>query len=365
MPAYRDDSRKTWMAMLSYIDASGEKKRKAKRGFKTKAEALEWERNFLSLHTKDINVTLDVFYEMYISDLKARIRYNTLRGKISMYKHHVSPYLGKKEVNKILPIDIITWQNKMISNGFSNTYLRTLSNQIFALFNHAERYYDLKANPLKKINPIGSKKGVNVNFWTKEEFDKFLSAVDDESAFIHFTMLFYTGMRISELIALKLEDINLEKRIISFNKAAQYEQGKYIFTETKTPKSNRQITIPQFLADLLKEFIGKYYFIDPDEQVFMTNKSRMSKELKRYALAAGVKIIRIHDLRHSHASFLIDQCVDPVLIQARLGHEKIETTISIYGHLYPNKQMKIADYMDEIIKVSSTPQLSSCRQLVL
>lgn len=358
MPAYKDTNNpKLWMTMTSYTDLYGKKKRKAKRGFKTKSEALAWERDFLAFHTKDLEIPLDTFYEMYMTDLDPRIRYNTKINKRTMYEKHISPILGHKIISKILVTDVIEWQNSMLTNNFSNTYLRTLNNQVLAIFNHAEKFYNLERNPFKRIDPIGSERTVNVNFWTKKEFDTFISVVDDLSSFIHFNVLFYTGIRVGELIAIKLKDINLEKRLISVNKSAQFEKGKYIFTDTKTPKSNREITIPQFLANMLKDFISKFYFIQPDEQLFMTNKARLSRELKSYALKAGVKRIRIHDLRHSHASFLIEQGIEPLLIQARLGHEKIETTLKTYSHLYPNRNMQVADYMDSIITMDAITTL--------
>ena len=357
MPAYKDEKRGTWMAMITYTDIHGKKRRKAKRGFNSRRDAKNWETDFLAFHTKDIDVKLDAFFEMYMNDLEPRIRKSTYRGKRLMYSKHISPVLGHRKISELKPSDVLDWQNETLKKKFSGTYLRSLNSQILAIMNHAEKFYGLDRNPFKRFDQIGTDKALNVNFWTKDEFSQFISVVDDPSSYIQFSVPFYTGIRVGELIALKLKDINLEKRIISINKSAQYESSEYIFSDTKTPKSRREIALPQFLVNTLREFISKFYFISPDEQVFMTNKGRLAKELRKYALIAGVKIIRVHDLRHSHASFLVDQGVTPLLIQERLGHEKIETTLSMYSHLYPNKQMHLADYMDQVIVNNAIPIL--------
>ena len=195
---------------------------------------------------------------------------------------------------------------------------------------------------------IGSGTAPTMNFWTKEEFDKFISVVDDESAFVHFNVLFYTGIRIGELIAIRLRNIHFERGHIEILASAQFKGGKYIFTEPKTKKGKRIVTIQDFLTKLIYEYTQKYYTLHLDEQVFLTNKSRLAKELAKYAEIANVKRIRIHDLRHSHASLLIEQGIQPNIVQDRLGHENIETTLRTYSHLYPNKQYHLAAFINEI-----------------
>ncbi|MBQ7890802.1 MAG: site-specific integrase [Erysipelotrichaceae bacterium] len=348
MTIYKDEKSGSWVAQVKFKDMYGVSQRKTKR-FKTRREAKEWAVDFLAHHTKDINTTLDIFFDMYTHDLEKRIRYNTMNTKKTIYTNYIQPILGSKKLSEISMTDILQWQNYVISLGKANTYVHTISNQLTAIFNHAEKYYGLTNNPLRRIDKIGSKAPENIDFWTYDEFKQFISVVDDESSFIQFNVLFYTGIRVGELIALQLKDINLSKGYLDINKSAQYENSEYIFTDTKTPKSKRKVTIPRFLCDLISNYIKKFYFIEQNEQVFMTNKSRLGRELKKYALIAGVKPIRTHDLRHSHASFLIEQGVQPKLIQERLGHEKIETTLKVYSHLYPNKQFKLAEYIDQFV----------------
>lgn len=161
-----------------------------------------------------------------------------------------------------------------------------------------------------------------------------------------FMLLYWTGMRIGELLALTYEDIDLEKRIISISKSYQRLDGKDVITPPKTPKSNRKITIPPFLAEELKEYCNHLYGIMPNERMFRFTKSYMEHEIVRGIKETGVKRIRIHDLRHSHASLLVELGFQPLAIAERLGHEKIETTLNTYSHLYPNKQAELADRLE-------------------
>ena len=150
----------------------------------------------------------------------------------------------------------------------------------------------------------------------------------------------------AELLALTYDDIDLEKRTISVNKSYQRIEGRDIITPPKTPKSKRIITIPPFLAEELKEYTSHLYGIMADERMFRFTKSYMEHEIIRGIKASGVKKIRLHDIRHSHASLLVEMGFTPLAIAERLGHEKIETTLNTYSHLYPNKQGELADKLE-------------------
>ena len=150
----------------------------------------------------------------------------------------------------------------------------------------------------------------------------------------------------AELLALTYNDIDLEKRTISVNKSYQRIEGRDIITPPKTPKSKRIITIPSFLTEELKGYISHLYGIMADERMFRFTKSYMEHEIIRGIKASGVKRIRLHDIRHSHASLLVEMGFTPLAIAERLGHEKIETTLNTYSHLYPNKQGELADKLE-------------------
>lgn len=305
MPATRDG--KTWRSQFYYEDWQGVRHKKNKRGFKTKAEAEEWERNFRQQQRKDLDINFENFVEIYFSDVENRLRESTIKNKRYVFDLKVTPYFKKKKMCEIKTSDIRAWQNELIKQGYAPTYLKSINNQLAALFNYAVRYYDLNDNPCRKAGSIGKSKADDMEFWTKQEFKQFIPSMDKKpEARMAFMLLYWTGMRIGELLALTYEDIDLEKRIISISKSYQRLDGKDVITPPKTPKSNRKITIPPFLAEELKEYCSHLYGIMPNERMFRFTKSYMEHEIVRGIKETGVKRIRIHDLRHSHASLLVE-----------------------------------------------------------
>lgn len=252
MPATRDG--KLWRSQFYYKDWQGVRRKKNKRGFKTKGEADEWERNFLQQQQKNLDISFENFVEIYFADMENRLRESTIINKRYVFDLKVTPYFKHKKMCEIQTSDIRAWQNELIKKGYAPTYLKSINNQLAALFNYAVRYYDLRDNPCRKAGSIGKSKADEMDFWTKQEFKEFLPSMDSKpEARMAFLLLYWTGMRIGELLALTYEDIDLEKRCITINKSYQRLNGKDMITPPKTPKSNRQIAIPPFLAEELKE----------------------------------------------------------------------------------------------------------------
>lgn len=139
--------------------------------------------------------------------------------------------------------------------------------------------------------------------WTKEEYKKFAEAVMDKpQSFYAFEVLYWTGLRVGELLALTPEDIDLEKYTISINKSYQRLQGEDYITDPKTEKSNRTVSIPDFLCEELEEYMAMLYGFKKNDRLFQITKSYLHHEMIRGAKISGVKRIRIHDIRHSHVS---------------------------------------------------------------
>ena len=248
--------------------------------------------------------------------------------------------------------DIIAWQNEMIAyrdekgKPYSPTYLKTIHNQLSAIFNHAVRFYELPSNPAAKAGNMGKEKSKEMLFWTKEEYLKFSEAIMDKPAsFYAFEVLYWCGLRIGELLALTLDDVDFEKKTIRINKSYQKIEGKDVLTDPKTPKSIRTIQMPDFLCEEIKEFSNSLYGITPQDRLFDVSKGYMHHEMDRGSKIAGVKRIRIHDLRHSHVSLLIDMGFTALAIADRVGHESIDITYR-YAHLFPTKQKEIAEKLD-------------------
>ena len=197
MPATRDG--KTWRSQFYYEDWQGVRHKKNKRGFKTKAEAEEWERNFRQQQRKDLDINFENFVEIYFADVENRLRESTIKNKRYVFDLKVTPYFKKKKMCEIKTSDIRAWQNELIKQGYAPTYLKSINNQLAALFNYAVRYYDLKDNPCRKAGSIGKSKADDMEFWTKQEFKQFLPSMDKKpEARMAFVLLYWTGMRIGD-----------------------------------------------------------------------------------------------------------------------------------------------------------------------
>ena len=347
MKAEKDKKTGKWLIQYRYTDWQGKRRKSTKRGFATKREAEEWLRNFLITQKADFDMKFEDFWKMNCADMETRLREHTMRTKKYIVELKILPYFGDKRVNDITAADIRQWQNELIKMGYSPTYLKTINNQLSAIFNYAVRYYDLKSNPCAKAGSMGKSKAEKMDFWTVEEFRKFIDSVMNKRlSYMAFMTLYWTGMRLGELLALNPKDVDLEKRTISITKSYQRLGKKDVITPPKTPKSKRVITIPEFLAADIKDYMDSLYDLQENDRLFPITKYYLEHEMQRGIKESGVKRIRVHDLRHSHASMLIELGFSPLEIANRLGHEKVETTLNTYSHLYPNKQTKLAERLD-------------------
>lgn len=348
MPAYKDTSTGKWYCKFNYKDWMGEKKTKFKRGFLTKKEALAWEREFLLTERADMNMELAPFVEVYFRDKKDRLKERSIISKRQMIEQKILPYFGKRKMNEITPADILKWQNEMMTMGYKETYLRMIQNQVTALFNHAEKYYGLKTNPCKRIEKMGRPNARELNFWTKSEFDRFIESFDeDESMYkLIFEILFWTGCRCGELLGIFLRDLDFRNNTININKTFYRRNKQDFLTSPKTESSNRKVTVPDFLMKEIKSYTDSIYGIRDNDRIFQITDRAIQKKLKSKSEMLVLTPIRIHDMRHSHIAFLIEKNVQPLVIAQRVGHDSVNTTMNIYGHLYPNKQKQIADMLN-------------------
>ncbi len=352
MAVYKEEKTGTWRVIYRYTDWTGEKKQTQKRGFKTKREAQAWEREQLRKATSDLDMTFKSFVEQYTADMKIRIKENTWATKDHIIRTKLLPYFGKLKMCNITAQQIITWQNELLDykdeNGkpYSPVYLKTVHNQLSAIFNHAVRYYNLRENPCKKAGSMGKKKNREMLFWTKEEYLKFADVMMDKPMFYYaFEMLYWCGIREGELLALTPADFDFEKCTVSINKSYQRLNGQDVVTSPKTEKSNRIITMPQFLVDEMQDYLKQLYGIGQGDRIYTITKSGLHREMDRGAKAAGVQRIRIHDIRHSAVSLLIDMGFSATAIADRVGHESIDITYN-YAHLFPSKQTEMADKLN-------------------
>ena len=368
MPAYKDEKTGKWFAKFYYTNWQGIKKQKWKRGFATKKEALGFERDFLEKQSANPDMTFQNLYEIYMEDMAARLKQSTLLTKKAVLQTHILPFFGSKPINEIKASDVRRWQAKLMSspNNYSQTYLKKINTELNSIINYAKRFYDLNTNPCGKAGTIGKAKAEEMDYWTYDEYIAFREGVKDKSlSYICFEVLYWTGMREGELLALSPADIDLDNKTISINRTYQRIEGKDVFTSPKTRKSKRNIPIPDFLCQELSDYIQSRYMLDADERLFPVTKSYLSHEMIRGCKNTGVKKIRIHDIRHSHASLLINQGCDALMLADRLGHEKVSTTLNTYSHLFPHKQQELVHSLESLQATDSpTPEPPSDNPLL-
>ena len=206
----------------------------------------------------------------------------------------------------------------------------------------------MKANPLADIKNMGIK-DKRVEFWTPEEYERFAYyAMEYPQYYYVYEVLYWCGLRLGEMLALTLNDIDLENEIISVTKTYNHLNGEDIISTPKTPSSVRKVSMPAFLCDELKEYIGLQYEPTREQRIFQISKSKLANNFHLLSDEAGLKRITIHGLRHSHVSLLISKKYDIFEVSKRIGHKSVKTTQDIYGHLFDDVQKSIANDLDKL-----------------
>ena len=197
--AYKEKDTKKWTAQWFETNAKGEKKKRRKRGFSTKKEALEYERQKKLNSSRSMDMKLSEFMEVYFEDKQNELKERTMKNKRYMMEQHIIPYFGNKMMSEISASQIIQWQNEMQTKGFSESYLRMIQNQLTSLFTHASRIYDLHTNPCKKVKRMGNSDSRSLAFWTTEEYQQFIQTIEPGTRYyLIFEILFWTGCRIGD-----------------------------------------------------------------------------------------------------------------------------------------------------------------------
>ncbi len=362
MPVYKDEKAGTWFVKLYYTDYTGTRKQKMKRGFKLQREAKEWEHDFMLRQAAQPTMPFKTLAELYLEDKKAHTKLSTYETKKSRIEMWLLPYFKNKPLDQFSAADIRKWQAHLKEAKNANDqplspgYMQNLVTELSSIFNFAVRYYGLTTNPCKAAGNTVGKKNRSMTFWTKGEFDLFIGTFEAQDPYYTaFLILYYCGLRIGELEALTLQDIDFDNNLIKITKTYHCIHGEVIVTPPKTPKSIRNIAIPHFLADCIRRYISRLYAPEPDTRLFTRAKSTYAGRIYEHAKAAGVKRIRLHDLRHSHASLLIEMGFSALLVSERMGHENVSTTLDIYSHLFPSRQSEVAEKLDSLCK--NTPYL--------
>lgn len=351
---------------LGFDPITGKRIQKFKNGFKTQKEAQEWRMRMLADFGKgaissNSSMTFQKFLEDYfISDYKSKVRQRTFDMSQSKFRR-LSRFHNMK-LSDIKAPHVKQWQNALFNEGLSNNYIRSVHQILQQVFDLAVRLGMLPNNVAKIVGNVKKEKPRG-DFWTIEEFQKFISTFDKSDLyslmyFSTFWFFFMTGVRTSELQGIEWNKIDWEYGTVLIDKSVYYKsQKEWYLTEPKTQSSIRLIYLDDDTLNVLKEWrkaqsqIGNFRFVFTVSDSPLI-KSTLKRVLQRHSDYAGVKSIRIHDLRHSHASFMLYLGMNDLEMQNRLGHADIKTTLGTYSHLRPTAMKGVAERMTGIIQLS-------------
>ena len=363
---YYDKETKTYysVASLGFDKITGKRMQKKKRGFRTQKEAKDWHTQTMAKHAKKaitngIQLTFKMFLDnYYIPNYEKTASARTFRTFSSNLKRLV--YFFDMKMVDIKPIHVGHWQTELLKEKLSNAYIRALHRTLVSILNAALTLEIISDNPAKQVGNI-AKKRQEVDFWTVEEFQTFISSFDlnkykERLYYTAFTLFFMTGLRKSELQALTWQDIDFSDNSLMVNKSLYYKsKNDWIINPTKTKTGVRKIYLDKTTVKILSDW-EKWQKVEDNDFVFSQKGSPMSSTsfqymLKKHCKMANVKPIRIHALRHSHASLLLALGMNDLELQNRLGHTNISTTLGTYSHLRPTAMKEVADKLDGVLSI--------------
>ena len=357
MPVYKDKKRNTWYVSTYVEYRDGTRKRVMKRGFKTKREATRYENNLLTeswVNTSENPPVNDVLNE-YMEHQSKRVKsstYNKLEGIMRLY---IRPRFENLKIKEISNKHIATMHNELLEN-LSVSTVKAVHKDLSAFLNYCKRMQYINVNTAQEVGNVKAKEERSIDYWTLEEFKTFLKVVKCDKYRAFFMLMFYSGMRIGEALALTWKDIDFINNAVNIDK-------RYYKTEIGTPKNEssiRVVKLPQHtinqLSKLKLKTNPKLDYVIFGKRYKPHNQSSVHQRFYKYLdefIVDGkqtLKRIRIHDLRHSHVSYLINNGINIQVISKRLGHNKVSTTLDIYAHLYPNKEDEAVSLMDDDFK---------------
>ena len=350
MAIYKDAKRNTWY-FRTYIKKDNKNIQKWKCGFKTKADAKRAEIEFLNSYEDkniDNNIKFIDLYNIYIKSKSQNLKPQSYRATTSRFNNHILPYFKDYKINEINNSVYIDWKETIILKNFSYKYNSSLHGCMVSILNYAINFYGLKQNIASKVGNFSKKDYIpKVDFWTLDEFNQFISCIDDKVYFTLYHVLFFTGMRLGECLALTWNDIKDDYIIVNKTLAKGKINNNYVITTPKTKSSIRKIKIDlktKLLLQELQEYYKKQINFSKNWFVFggafALSQTTIGRKKNDYCILANVKKIRIHDFRHSHATFLLSNNIPITVISKRLGHNDTQMTLNIYSHLIPEDEDK-------------------------
>lgn len=328
---------------------------------------------------KGKGILVKELYEEYVKYISTRLKAGSVRSASDVLRIFVLPDFGEREVASLSTKDILDWQEKIIAKGFGYKYKSKIYCGFTAMLNYGIKFHDIKENVVSRVgNFKNTDRKKEMLFWSEEEFKQFYAVIDDDLFRVYFSFLYLTGCRKGESLALTWNDIDFVRREVRINKSLNRKQKtkgekqtvnvptvasdlgwhisesrSYEITTPKNKSSYRNILMPMNLVNMLWEHQKRSkeeYGYTPEWFVFggaePLSDQTIRRRLNEYADKAGVKRIRVHDIRHSHASLLINKGQNILIVSQRLGHSDVTQTLNTYSHLMPNVQKQIINALD-------------------
>lgn len=365
MSVHKDKNTGKWYYTGKYRDLLGNRHDYKKRGFRTKGEAKDAEDAFLlKIKGGQGRIKMKALIELYHEEMSSVIKTSTLYQYSMIENLHIIPVFGDKYIDTIKTIDITRWNKERGLTGnkggpYSQEYISNMYLHMSGLLTFAVNHRFISDNPCRYARPYKDPNQVKpvqeseLNFWEVDEFNKFISTVNNIDHVERYDTLFLTGLRIGELIALRWCDIDLTNRKLNVRGTFSTVTGSV--TSPKSANSARTIDLPVRLVKELKQrydrcskldgFNQEYFVFGDVKPVYPTTVRRnFAKDIA----AAGVKSITVHGLRHSHASYLLSNPqLSEALVAERMGHS-IEVLRSTYAHIYEKRRTALVDYIENL-----------------
>ncbi|MEH7523876.1 site-specific integrase [Bacillus sp. JJ1503] len=352
---------------------TGKRRQKKKRGFKSKEEAEVALAKLISNSRQSTavsqsNMTLNEYMIQWFIERKNKVERTTYNNNKAFFKYYISPALGCIKLSDMSPILLQNFANNLTAKGnLSAGTIHKIFDVLKVVFQRAVIFKLISENYAKYVElPKLRKKEMNV--WDLDQVNYFLSEIKEiRKADFYYTayiIALLTGMRQGEILGLRWKDVSFNKKLIYIRQVLTHD-GKELRLGTKTIAGLRTISISDTLCEHLqktkndikelKRIYGKKF--QDNDLVICTkkgspvNSSNLIRAFKKDIQKVGLPIIRFHDTRHTHATMLIEQNINPKLISERLGHARIGITLDIYSHVLPSMQQQVADKLDEMISL--------------
>jgi integrase len=362
MKGYFRKRGKTWSFTLDIgKDAQGKRKQKTKGGFKTKKAAEEACAELISQlrrgeYIEPSKSTLTEYLQEWMdSSAKQTLKQTTFDTYQIVIKKHLVPELGQIKLNQLTPAMIQKFYSRKLEDGFSGDYVRYMHSILHKALNQAVKWQFLYKNPAEHVTPpkLNLKEK---SIWTIEEASHFLKYTQKEHYYIAYLLAIHTGMRQGEILGLRWKDCDLEKGLLRIQQTLGRTRKGLMFQEPKTRGSKRVITLTNQVLDALKRhkakqnqqklLLGRGYqdhdLVNSTLEGKPINPRNLIRNFHRMIEKSGVPKLRFHDLRHTHASIMLQLGEHPKIVSERLGHSRTGVTLDIYSHVIPNLQADAA-----------------------